>query len=154
MRNTLVVAAIGLFWCLSVAAQSPEKGQSICYEVQRAVNGLVDYTQTSCSPAGGKAGALSFIVISSESVFSVEVSKKAWLLVVVASIGKTLNEQPSVKTDELWLSDANQMKSRVAYVLPVSLAKSLQRQVYNGQIDIEGMYAAIKKNLVRKTIAK
>ena len=76
------------------------------------------------------------------------------MLVAVASIGKTLNEQPSVKADELWLSDANQMKSRVAYVLPASIAKSLQRQVYNGQLDLEGMYAAIKKNLVRKTIGK
>jgi hypothetical protein len=154
MRNASFAAAIALFWCLSAAAQSVEKGQSICYEVQNAVNGLVDYTQTSCLPSGGKAGALSFIVISSQPVFSVEASKKGWVLVAVASIGKTLNEQPSVKADELWLSDANQMKSRVAYVLPASIAKSLQRQVYNGQLDLEGMYAAIKKNLVRKTIGK
>lgn len=154
MRNALVVAGVGLFWCLSAAAQSVEKGQSICYEVQNAANGLVDYTQTSCLPTGGKAGALSFIVISSEPVFSVEASKKGWVLVVVASIGKTLNEQSSVKADELWLSDANQMKSRVAYVLPISVAKSLQRQIYNGKIDLEGMYTAIKKNLVQKTIAK
>ena len=73
---------------------------------------------------------------------------------VVASIGKILNEQPSVKTDEMWLSDTSLMKSRVAYVFSASLAKSLQRQVYNGQIDLEGMYAVIKKNLVQKTISK
>jgi len=149
-----VVAVLAILWSFSVAAQSVEKGQSICYEVQNAVNALVDYTQTSCLPSGGKAGALSFIVLSSQPVFSVEASKKAWLLVVVASIGKSLNEQPSVKTDELWLSDANLMKNRVAHVLPTSLAKSLQRQVYNGQIDLEGMYAAIKKHLVQKTIPK
>ena len=148
------LAVIAVLWSFSAAAQSVEKGQSICYEVQNAVNALVDYTQTSCLPSGGKAGALSFIVLSSQPVFSVEASKKAWLLVVVASIGKSLNEQPSVKTDELWLSDANLMKNRIAHVLPTSLAKSLQRQVYNGQIDLEGMYAAIKKNLVQKTIPK
>ena len=118
------------------------------------MNALVDYTQTSCLPSGGKAGALSFIVLSSQPVFSVKASKNGWLLVVVASFGKTLNEQPSVKADELWLSDANLMKSRVAHVLPTSLAKSLQRQAYNGQIDLEEMYEAIKKNLVRKTIPK
>lgn len=148
------VAVLVVLWSFSVAAQSVETGQSICYEVQNAVNALVDYTQTSCLPSGGKAGALSFIVLSSQPVFSVEASKKAWLLVVVSSIGKSLNEQPSVKTDELWLSDANLMKNRVAYVLPTSLAKSLQRQVYNGQIDLEGMFVAIKKNLVQKTIPK
>lgn len=148
------VAVLVVLWSFSVAAQSVETGQSICYEVQNAVNALVDYTQTSCLPSGGKAGALSFIVLSSQPVFSVEASKKAWLLVVVASIGKSLNEQPSVKTDELWLSDANLIKNRVAYVLPTSLAKSLQRQVYNGQIDLEGMFVAIKKNLVQKTIPK
>ncbi|MNR66060.1 hypothetical protein D3C85_1893670 [compost metagenome] len=65
-----------------------------------------------------------------------------------------MNDQPSIKVDELWLSDVNQMKSRVAYAIPVSLAKSLQRQVYNGQIDLSGMYAAIKKNLVQKTVSK
>ena len=84
----------------------------------------------------------------------VEASKKGWLLVVVASIGKILNEQPSVKADEIWLSDTSLMKSRVAYVLSTALAKSLQRQVHNEQIDLEGMYAVIKKNLVQKTISK
>ena len=154
MRKSLVTGGVVLFWCLSVAAQPVEKGQSICYEVQNAVNALVDYTQTSCLPAAGKTGTLSFIVLSSQPVFFVEASKKAWLLVVVASVGKTLNEQSSLKTDELCLSDVNLMKSRVAYVLPTSLAKSLQRQVYNEQIDLEEMYAAIKKNLVRKTVPK
>ncbi len=153
MNKAFLVAAL-FFWCASASAQSVERGQSICYEVQNAVNALVDYTQTSCLPSGGKAGALSFIVLSSQPVFSVEASKKGWLLVAVASVGKTLNEQPSVKADELWLSDTNLMKSRVAHVFPAALAKSLQRQVYNGQIDLEGMYAAIKKNLVQKTIPK
>jgi hypothetical protein len=149
-----LVAVVAFIWSLSATAQPVEKGQSICYEVQNAVNALVDYTQTSCLPSAGKAGALSFIVLSTQPVFSVQASKKGWLLVAVASIGKTLDEQPSVKADELWLSDTNLMKSRVAHVFPASLAKSLQRQVYNGQIDLEGMYAAIKKNLVQKTIPK
>lgn len=154
MRKAIIVGGVWLLWCLSASAQSVEKGQAICYEVQNAVNGLVDYTETKCLPTEGKAGALSFIVISSQPVFSVEASKKGWVLVAVASIGKSLNEQPSVKVDELWLSDVNQMKGRVAHVIPVSLAKALQRQVYNGQIDLDGMYSAITKNLVRKTVPK
>ena len=154
MRKSFLIAVVAFFLPLSVFAQSVEKWQSICYAVQNLVNALVDYTQTTCLPAGGKAGALSFIVISSQPVFSVEASKKAWLLVVVGTIGKTLNEQLSFKADRLWLSDANLMERRTGYFLPISLAKSLQHQVYNGQIDLEGMYAAIKKNLVQKTIPK
>jgi hypothetical protein len=105
-------------------------------------------------PSAGKGEAFSFVVISDKPVFSVEASKKAWLLVVVASFGKTLNEQPSTLVDELLLSDINSIKNHVVYVFPVSLAKSLQRQIYNGQIDLEGMYAAIKKNLIQKIISK
>jgi hypothetical protein len=75
-------------------------------------------------------------------------------LVAVASVRKTLNKQPSVRTDELWLSDSNLMKSRVAYFFPASLAMSLQRRVSNGQIDLEEIYASIKRNLVLKTIPK
>src|SRR3990167_1748830 len=110
---------------ISASVQSIEKGQSICYEIQNYVNALMDNTQTSCLPSGGKEGALSFIVISSEPIFSIESAKKAWLLVVVGAFGKTLNDQPSIKVDELWLSDINQMKERVAFVLRANLAKSL-----------------------------
>lgn len=154
MHKSFVFVTVALFWALPTVAESLEKGQSICYEVQSAVNSLVDYTQTTCLPGAGKAGALSFIVVSSKPVFSVEASKKGWLLVAVASVGKTLNEQPSVRTDELWLSDSNLMQRRVAYSFPATLAKSLQRRVSNGQIDLEGMYSAIKMNLVQKTIPK
>jgi len=76
MRKSFVFVTVALFWSLSAAAQSVEKGQSICYEVQNAVNALVDYTQTSCLPSGGKDGVFSFIVISNQPVFSVEASKK------------------------------------------------------------------------------
>jgi hypothetical protein len=133
------------------AAQPIEKGQSICYEIQNYVNALVDYTRTSCVPAAGE-GALSFIVISSEPVFSVEASKKAWLLVVVAAVGKLMNDQPAVKIDKLFVSDANLMKGRVAYSFPATLTRSLQSKVFNGEMQVETMYAQIGKNLVRKDI--
>jgi hypothetical protein len=154
MRKSFIFVTIAVFWPIAAVAQSVEKGQSICYEVQNAVNALVDYTETSCLPGGGKAGALSFIVVSSQPVFSAEASKKAWLMVVVASVGKTLSERPSLKVDELWLSDSNLMKNRVAYSFPAALAKSLQRKVSSGQIDLERFYAAITRNLAQRTIPR
>ena len=146
---------IGMFICsVSVSAQSIEKGQAICYEIQIYVNALFDSTQTSSMPGGGKDEALSFIVISGDSIFSIEPAKKAWLLSVVGAVGKTLNDQPTTKVDELWLSDLNPTRSRVAFILPLSLVKSLQAEVSNGQIDIEEMYVVIQKNLVKKTLPK
>lgn len=147
------ISALLVLGALAIA-QDAAKGASICGEVQAVVNEMVDYTRTSCIPAGGKAGAISFICISDKPVFSVEASKKAWMLVMVASLGKTLNEQPSVKVDELYLSDANLMKNRTAYVLRAELARSLQRQIYSDQISLDEMYSTISRSLVKKTITK
>jgi hypothetical protein len=94
MRKQFVLVAVALLWSLSATAQSVEKGESICYQVQRSMNAMVDYTDTSCLPASGKAGALSFVVLSSQPVLSVaslEAAKKAWLLAVVAVV-----KRPSV----------------------------------------------------------
>lgn len=153
MKN-IVVVVVAVLWSFSVNAQSIDKGQSICYEAQNLVNGLVDYTETSCLPSSGKKGALTFMFISSKPIFSVEASKKAWAIVTVAAIGKILNDQPSLKADEIWLSDLNQVQNKVAYTLPASLAKSLQKQVSTEKINFEQMYSSINKNMIKKTVTK
>jgi hypothetical protein len=79
-------------------SQSAERGQALCYQIEKMVNALVDYTQTSCLPTPGKGqGSQSFILLSSQPVFSVEASKKAWVLVAVAATGDALNKSASVK---------------------------------------------------------
>lgn len=144
-----------LFISSATFAQPAEKGEALCYQIQNSVNALADFTRTSCLPsAGSTPGSYSFIVLSSKPVFSVEASKKAWLIVAIAAAGDSLNKQSSVKADELWLSDTALMKNRTAHVFPAPLAKSLQRRVKNGQLDLEGMYSEIKRNLVQKTVQK
>lgn len=155
MRKYVGAVLVVLFLSSVTFAQSAEKGEALCYQIQNSVNALADFTQTSCLPsAGSTPGSYSFIVLSSNPVFSVEASKKAWLIVAIAAAGDSLNKQSSVKADELWLSDAALMKNRTAHVFPASLAKSLQRRVKNGQLDLEGMYSEIKRNLVQKTVQK
>jgi len=140
---------------LSALSQSTEKGQALCYQIEKTVNALVDYTQTSCIPSAGKnPGTHSFILLSSKPVFSIEASKKAWILVAVAATGDALNKNASVRAEELWLSDATQMKSRTAYVMPAPLAKSLQRRVKGEQITLDGMYSEIIRNLSQRSIPK
>lgn len=136
-------------------SQSAERGQAMCYQIEKTVNALVDYTQTSCLPTGGRQqGTYSFVVLSSQPVFSVEPSKKAWLLVAVAAVGDVLNKNASVKAEELWLSDAILMKNRVAYLMPAGVAKSLQRRIKADQITLDTMYSEICKNLAQRTITK
>lgn len=155
MRKLVGMAVVVFFWSSVSFAQSAEKGMALCYQIQNSVNALVDFTHTSCLPsAGNTPGSYSFIVVSSQPIFSVDASKKAWLIVAIAAIGDSLNKQLSVSADELWLSDATLMKTRIAHVFPASLAKSLQSRVKSGQMDLEEMYGEIKRNIVQKTIQK
>lgn len=136
-------------------AQSTEKGQAMCYQIEKTINALVDYTQTSCLPTRGNLpGNYSFIVLSSQPIFSVEPSKKAWLLAAVAAVGEAMNKNASVKADEVWLSDGNLMKNRIAHVMSADTSKSLQRRIKADQITLDAMYSEISKNLTRKTIEK
>jgi hypothetical protein len=109
----------------------------------------VDYTKTACSPADASEGRSSFVVLSSEPIFSAETTKKPWLVAVVLSMGKAMNDQPDTKPGELYLADA---KARVAYFLPINIAKSLQNAVGTGQMKLGAMYKEIQKNLGRKEL--
>ena len=119
--------------------------------MQSYVNMLVDYTKTGCVPADTGSDTFTFLVRSSEPIFSVKDQKKAWLIAVVLSIGNTMNGEPDVKAGELYVADAA-MKTNVAYVLPVNLAKSLQKDVAAGKLQLGAMYDKIEKSLVRKEL--
>ena len=76
--------------------------------------------------SGREQRYIRFLVLSSEPIFSFKDSKKAWLIAVVLSLGNAMNGQTDVKTGELYVADAD-VKTNVAYALPVDLAKSLQK---------------------------
>jgi hypothetical protein len=139
----------------SAFSQSVEKGQALCYQIEKTVNALVDYTQTSCLPTKGKSPEThSFILLSNKPVFSTEASKKGWVIAAIAATGDALNKNASVRADELWLSDTTQMKTRIVYVMPAAMAKSLQRKVKGDQITVDGMYSEIIKNLDKRNLPK
>ena len=72
--------------------------QTICDEVQSYVNMMVDHTKTTCIPVDASSDTFAFLVLSSEPIFSVKDSKKAWLIAVVLSLGNAMNGQTDVKT--------------------------------------------------------
>ena len=72
---------------------------------------------------------------------------------MVLSLGNAMNGQTDVKTGELYVADAD-VKTNVAYALPVDLAKSLQKDVAAGKLQLAVMYEKIEKRLVRKELPK
>jgi len=125
--------------------------QAICDEVQKYVNALVDYTKTACTTGNTGEGSLSFVILSSEPIFSVTATKKPWLLAVALSIGKALNDQRDLNTGELYLLDGD-LKSRLAYAISVDIVKSLQESVAAGHMKLDTMYEEIERNLSPKNI--
>ena len=57
--------------------------------------------------SGREQRYIRFLVLSSEPIFSVKDSKKAWLIAVVLSHGNSMNGQTDVKTGELYVADAD-----------------------------------------------
>lgn len=125
-------------------------GLAICSHVQDRVNGLADFTFTRCFPA--LANGYGFVIISEQPVFATPAAKKAWLVTVVAALGKEMNDR-SLSGGEMLLSDVANTKRRVAWSLSVPLARSLQRRVSTGKIDLDEMYASIIRELKRVNTA-
>lgn len=154
MRHVLRLwLALVVFVPIGATAQNADTGLAICHQAEAAINLLVDYTNTACIPTKGNAkGTMTFLLVSTAPVFSVEASKKAWILTAVGAVGKFLNDRPSFKADELWFSDVNNVKQHVAYVMPASLARNLSIKVRADKIDLEQMYAEIQRSLTRRTV--
>ena len=98
-------------------------------------------------PTLGRNKALSFVIVTSEPVFSSESLEREWLIAVVDSLGRALNDRPTVDVDQLTVSDANSISNDVTYTLPVALTRSLQRRIFTMQIDLDEMYGEIQENL-------
>ena len=122
------------------------KSKGLCYTIENYINGLVDYTTTKCLPGtGSQKGTIGFILISSKPIFSVEASKKAWLIGVVGAVGKVMRDNPNIKVGEVYVSDTNLMKNRRAYIFPGELAKTLQLKAFDGEINLEHLYLQLNR---------
>jgi hypothetical protein len=114
----------------------------LCEDMAVKVNRLLEYTSTKCIPHLSTQGT-DFIFISEQPVFSVESSKKAWIIVVIASVGKTLNDKSSYKAGKILVADLSMVPSKHYYAIPASLAKSLQRKVYTGELTVDTIWDTI-----------
>ena len=157
-----VTLVIGTGICNSgePAAASPKPdldalvGKGLAYQIEKYVNGMVDYTTTTCIPAAGRPGAFSLIIISSRPIFDVEAAKKAWLVAVGGAVGKTLHDNATAKVDQVIVSDAALMKERRAFTIDASLLRSLQEPVKSEKIDLDQMYSQMLHGLSAYVIKK
>lgn len=116
---------------------------------------MVSSFRTSCLPtAGGKPGINSALLIADAPVFGAEKSKKAFLIVACVTAGSEMNENSRLRLNELWFSDVERTKQRVAYTLPAAECKTLQAQVQGGKMSIEAMYTRVESKLVRRDVGK
>jgi hypothetical protein len=65
-----------------------------------------------------------------------------------------MNKNSRLRLNELWFSDVERTKQRIAFVAPASECKALQSQVHAGSISIEQMYARLEAKLVRREVIK
>ena len=153
LLKSILYAALFVLIPFLMAGQFVVNREAICDGVQRYVNMLIDYTKTACVPADASSDTFTFMVLSSEPIFSVKVEKRAWLIAVVLSLGNAMNGHPELKGGELYVADAN-VATDGAYSLPIDVAKSLQKEVSAGQLKLGAMYEKIQKSLVRKELPK
>lgn len=153
MRNlTIPTFALAMIAATPAAADPVDQ---FCQSVARNIDALASTFRTSCLPtAGGKPGVNSALLIADAPVFGSEKSKKAFLIVACAAAGSELNTNSRVRMNELWFSDVERTKQRVAYSLPAAECKSLQAQVHAGRLPIEGMYTRLESKLVRRDVGK
>ena len=121
-QNMLIKPILAaLLWAVAFPTLA-DPSDTFCNTIQSQINVLADFTDTTCLPSkGGRTGTVSFLIISDKPIFSSEKRKKVWLLVSCSAAGSQLNKERSLAADELWFSDIENTRQRVAYTVPAAL---------------------------------
>lgn len=126
-----------------------------CQRVSRNIDTLASSFRTTCLPAaGGKPGVNSALLIADAPVFGTEKSKKAFLIVACAAAGSEMNTNARLRLNELWFSDVERTKQRVALSIPASECKSMQSRVHAGNMSIEALYSRLESKLAHREVSK
>ena len=135
-----------------IQADEALEASGLCYKIQNFINALAHYTDTLCIPALGEHG-VTFLLLSKEPIFSIEASRKAWLVVTVGAVGNVMNLHHTVKALEVYVSDMNLMKNRQGFKYPVDLAKRLQRQAAEERLELDELYGQLNSDLAPADIS-
>ena len=146
MKCVLYIGAL-IFSSGSALGQISEQAAST---IARQINAVMsDYTDTLVIPTDKTDG----VIVLSQKALATEKVAKLWTFIAAAAVGKYFNDHHDLSVKEIWFADVTDMKARpVRYsVLNLSIARSVQAQVYAGDIDIEAGEAKVWSSLVRHT---
>jgi hypothetical protein len=69
---------------------------------------------------------------------------------VAGAFGQTIHENPSVRLDEVFVSDISLVKQRKGYLIKASLLHTIQQKVKNDQMNLEQMYSEIMSAITER----
>lgn len=151
-HTTIRALTLALFAGSAFAADPVDQ---FCQRVSGNIDTLASTFRTTCLPtAGGKPGVNSALLIADAPVFGTEKSKKAFLIVACAAAGSEMNANARLRLNELWFSDIERTKQRVAFSIQANECKTMQSQVHAGSMSIEAMYARLESKLTRRDASK
>ncbi|WP_427914820.1 hypothetical protein ACPWT1_07885 [Ramlibacter sp. MMS24-I3-19] len=124
-----------------------------CYAVARDVETIEARFQSMCAPSNADKPIKSALLIAQQPIFDDDDSRKVYLIAACAAIGRELSRRPKLRMSDIWLSDAQHVKIRTAYVLPAQQCRFLQAKVHAGSMSLEQMYEQIRANLVERNVS-
>lgn len=146
--TTRVAFTLCLLYTNVLYAQVSEKEAN---KIASQINALFsDYTDTTIIGTNGNDG----VIVLSGKILSDK--KGLWVFISALAVGKHLNDNPSVKLDEIWFADVGEMKSKPlkCSTLPADVAKMVQTKVSSDKIELEEGIKIIASNLKIKSITK
>lgn len=127
----------------SAATPADERSaQALCARALKAINTLIDFTRTDCTPSRD-GGGLALIFVSLDRVFADERSKKAYLIVLVGAAGNELNASPKAPITSVSFMDKHLGLKRVYFTIPAKDAARLQKEVKADRLTIDGFYRGV-----------
>jgi hypothetical protein len=127
------------------------RATGLCYEIEHALDAVVSPETARCFPGAGKTkGSIGFVIVYSDGHFSDPHNRRAFLMFAAGFVGKTLRENPSIKPDQVFVSDVGMAKRKRAFVFPASSAMSIQRRMKTNQIDAEQGYRELLKVMTER----
>ena len=124
------------------AGPTAQDGLLLCAKIERNVRALIDWTTTECQFGTNADGGFDLILVSSQPVFSVEASRKAWMLVAIAATAEATRTS-STRTGQLVMTDRNLVADRKGYAIDTAAARSIQGRMKRDELALDDALAEI-----------
>jgi len=137
----------------ALAASSDSKERAMAKEIELYLNTLLDYTTTVCATRGALAGkGRAVSCATKQAMLDDEKRRKAFVLTALGAVGKVTRDTPSFQCEDVLLADTATAERGIAYRLPCSKVKDLQRGMYDGTVSVEEAWSQAASALKEVTL--